>query len=51
MRWAVIAIDWSKDNVLAWWDSEEKANESAEGFDGLSLRSIAVPEGHPMIKE
>jgi hypothetical protein len=49
-RWAVIAIDWSAPNVLEWWAKEEDAKRSAEGFDALALRAVAVPEGHPWIR-
>jgi hypothetical protein len=48
-RWAVIAVDWGDPNVLSWWDTEEEADVVAERFDGLSLRTVVVPEGHPMI--
>jgi hypothetical protein len=50
-RWAVIAIDWSPPNVLSWWDTEAEADKVAERFDSVALRAVAVPEGHPLIKE
>jgi hypothetical protein len=37
--------------VIAWFLSEEDADKAADGYDSLALRAIAVPEGHPMIKE
>jgi hypothetical protein len=50
-RWAVIAIDWGAPNVLEWWSDEEAAKKSADGFDALALRAVAVPEGHRWIRE
>lgn len=50
-RWAVIAVDWGAPNVLSWWDSEAQADKVAERFDDLSLRCVAVPEGHPLIRQ
>lgn len=49
-KWFVIAIDWSQPNVISEWDDEQKAKDAADRLDGLALRCIAVPEGHPMIK-
>jgi hypothetical protein len=35
---------------LEWWNDEEDAKKSADGFDALALRCVAVPEGHPWIR-
>lgn len=51
MKWFVIAIDWQQPNVLSEWDDEQQAKAAAERLDELALRAIAVPEGHPMIKD
>ena len=48
-KWAVIAIDWARPNVIAWWQDEQDAKTMAGRLDGLSLRAIAVPEGDPRI--
>jgi hypothetical protein len=48
-RWAVIAIDWGRPNVLSWWADRALAEQVADRLDGLSLRAIVVPEGDPMI--
>jgi hypothetical protein len=50
-RWAVVAIDWSSDNVINWCDDEEEAKDLAEMYDGMALRAAAFPEGHRMIHE
>jgi hypothetical protein len=50
-QWAVIAIDWQAPNVLSWWDCEEQADKVAARFDSLALRAVAVPKGHPLIRE
>jgi hypothetical protein len=49
--WAVIAIDWDRPNVVAWWAEEQGAKDMAEGLDRLALRCIVVPEGDPMIMD
>jgi hypothetical protein len=49
-RWAVVAVDWEAPNVIEWFDVEAEAKDFADRMDGLALRSVAVPEGHPMVK-
>lgn len=48
-KWYVIAIDWKRPNVISEWDDEEAAKRAADGLDALSLRCIAVQDGHPLI--
>lgn len=53
-RWAVVAIDWKTPNVVEWFDgddAQELAEKYADVLDGMALRSVAVPEGHALIKE
>ena len=50
-KWYVIAIDWKTNNIIDTANGESEARRIADMYDELALRAIAVPEGHPLIRE